>query len=191
LACCQRARQLHRKWSCSLRHRPPSRTAPRVIAIPALTRSRPVQLTIPAIGVTTSVGTLGLQADDQVMVPTNTTTVGWYIDGAAPGQIGSAVILGHRGLVLGPGGLPFCSRRSSPVTASIWYWPTGRDQLCRDQSGGVLQDDVSRSTGLRLTRHPVAPVGDVRWGVSTHATGHYESNVVVYSQLVSASPVTS
>ena len=53
--------------------------------------SRPVALAIPSLGVDTSVGELGLQADGQVQVPATTRIVGWYRYGVTPGQIGSAV----------------------------------------------------------------------------------------------------
>lgn len=60
-----------------------------------LPRSRPVSLRIPAIGVKTQLTTLGLNRDRSVQVPTNPLEAGWYRLGPAPGQIGSAVILGH------------------------------------------------------------------------------------------------
>jgi hypothetical protein len=65
------------------------------VTLPSTRRSAPVKLVIRAIGVSTSVGKLGLQPDGEVMVPTTIHTVGWYIDGPSPGQEGSAVILGH------------------------------------------------------------------------------------------------
>jgi sortase (surface protein transpeptidase) len=169
---------------------PAKLTAPRVTTIPALTRSRPVQLTIPAIDVTTSVGTLGLQADDQIMVPTNTTTVGWYVDDAAPGQIGSAVILGHVDSYQGPG-VFFQLKSLQPgdrinvvladgavtsfaVTQVVEYSKTSfPDQLVYGSHGNQSLQLVTCG------------------GTFDHATGHYESNIVVYSHLVSASPVKS
>ena len=169
---------------------PAKHNGPRAIIIPALTRSRPVQLTIPAIDVSTSVGTLGLQANHQVMVPTNTTTVGWYIDGAAPGQMGSAVILGHVDSYLGPGVffqlktlqpgdrinlvLADGALTSFAVTKVVEYSKTTfPDQLVYGSNG---------TQSLQLV---------TCGGTFDHATGHYQSNIVVFSQLVSASPVKS
>lgn len=169
---------------------PAKLVAPRVTTVPALSRSRPVQLTIPAIQVTTSVGTLGLRADHQVMVPTSTTTVGWYDGGAAPGQIGSAVILGHVDSYLGPGvffelkALKAGDRinvvladgavTSFAVTKVVEYSKTSfPDQLVYGSHG---------TQSLQLV---------TCGGTFDHATGHYESNVVVYSQLVSTSSVKS
>ncbi|MDV7354678.1 class F sortase [Rhodococcus oxybenzonivorans] len=55
----------------------------------------PVALRIPALGVDESLITLGLNSDETVEVPTDFDKPGWYKFGPAPGQLGSAVILGH------------------------------------------------------------------------------------------------
>lgn len=64
---------------------------------PALDRSIPLRLDIPAIGVHTDLIRLGLNRDGTVEVPplTNTAPAGWYEHSATPGEIGAAVILGH------------------------------------------------------------------------------------------------
>jgi sortase (surface protein transpeptidase) len=169
---------------------PAGHAARRVTTIPALTRSRPVRLTIPAIDVATSVGKLGLQADHQVMVPTSTTTVGWYIDGAAPGQIGSAVILGHVDSYLGPG--VFFQLKSLKAGDRI-------NLVLAD--GVVTRFAVTEVVEYSKTTFPDQLVYGSHGtqslqlvtcgGTFDHATGHYESNVVVYSHLVSTSPVKS
>ncbi|MFJ4695692.1 class F sortase [Streptomyces sp. NPDC088766] len=60
-------------------------------------RSAPVALRIPAIGVDTPVVRLGLQADGSVEVPAVTADdrAGWYRYSPTPGQTGPSVILGH------------------------------------------------------------------------------------------------
>ena len=57
----------------------------------------PVHLDIPAIGVSTSLMVLGLNADGTVAVPPLRAgaPAGWYRHLATPGEIGPAVILGH------------------------------------------------------------------------------------------------
>jgi hypothetical protein len=62
----------------------------------------PVTLRIPAIGVATSLGRLGLNPDRTVEVPTDFAQAGWYGLGPVPGQLGSAVILGHVDSYQGP-----------------------------------------------------------------------------------------
>jgi hypothetical protein len=74
---------------------------------PALPRSRPVSLAIPAIGVHTGLIDLGLGPDNNLQVPPLTQAgvqeAGWYDLGPAPGQPGPAVIAGHVDSYQGPG----------------------------------------------------------------------------------------
>ncbi|MFI6337301.1 class F sortase [Streptomyces sp. NPDC050535] len=66
-------------------------------ATPALERSVPVRLQIPAIEVDTPVMRLGLAADGTVQVPPIAPhdQAGWYRHSPTPGQTGPSVILGH------------------------------------------------------------------------------------------------
>lgn len=158
----------------------------KVAKFPLIPHSRPVRLSIPAIEVNTYVGRLGLQANDQVQVPTSTHVVGWYIDGPTPGQKGSAVILGHVDSYLGPGtffNLKLLKAGNSiklvladgvvthfAVTKVVQYSKT------------VFPDRlVYGSNGTRSLQ--LVTCG----GTFDHATGSYESNVVVFSHLVSVS----
>lgn len=63
----------------------------------------PVALTIPAIGVQTSMVDLGVTATGALQVPSSTSVAGWYTGSPRPGAIGSAVIAGHIDSYLGPG----------------------------------------------------------------------------------------
>ena len=57
----------------------------------------PVQVSIPALGIETSVITVGLDAHRAVEVPEDINIVGWYEHAAFPGSdVGSAVLVGHR-----------------------------------------------------------------------------------------------
>ncbi len=75
---------------------PPQEEATTVVA-------QPVTLTIPAIGVQTSLIHLGLTAQGTLQVPKTTSVAGWYTGSPAPGATGSAVIAGHIDSYLGPG----------------------------------------------------------------------------------------
>ncbi len=73
-------------------------TTPRGNGEPApLGPSVPVHLDIPAIGVSTPLITLGLNADGTIAVPPlqRDAPAGWYRYLATPGEVGPAVILGH------------------------------------------------------------------------------------------------
>jgi len=63
----------------------------------------PVALTIPAIGVQTSLIRLGLTAAGALAVPPSTAVAGWYTGSQRPGAIGPAVIAGHIDSHTGPG----------------------------------------------------------------------------------------
>jgi sortase family protein len=65
--------------------------------------SLPVALTIPSIGVQTSLVDLGLTASGALQVPQSTAVAGWYTGSPRPGAVGSAVIAGHIDSRAGPG----------------------------------------------------------------------------------------
>jgi sortase (surface protein transpeptidase) len=168
-----------------LTHVASTTTATSVTKFPVIARSRPIKITIPSLGVNTKVGTLGLQPDHQVMVPTNTRVVGWYKDGPPPGQIGSAVILGHVDSTQGPGA--FFALKSMKAGARInlvladgavtVFAVTKVVQYSKSSFPDRL---VYGSNGTRALQ--LVTCG----GTFDHATGHYESNIVVFSHLVSA-----
>jgi sortase (surface protein transpeptidase) len=77
-----------------------------IAAVPAQGKAavaEPVSLTIPSIGVSTSLVHLGLTSAGALQVPPTTAVAGWYTGGPRPGAIGSAIIAGHIDSVAGPG----------------------------------------------------------------------------------------
>jgi sortase (surface protein transpeptidase) len=66
-------------------------------APPAADVAAPVRVDIPAIGVSSDLMRLGLNADGTVAVPPLEADdrAGWYERGPAPGDVGPAVLLGH------------------------------------------------------------------------------------------------
>lgn len=151
-----------------------------------LKRSRPTELTIPALSIVTSLETLGLQADHQVMVPTTVHIAGWYIDGPAPGQMGSAVILGHVDSHLGPG-----------IFFELKTLKAGDVIRVALADGEVTRFVVTKVVEYAKTTFPDRLVYGTHGteslqlvtcgGAFDHATGHYLSNIVVYSHLVGTS----
>lgn len=154
-----------------------------VSASPFIRVSLPEHLAIPAIGVNVAIGRLGLQPDGQVMVPATTHTVGWYVHGPPPGQVGSAVILGHVDSYLGPG-----------VFFDLKSLTAGETIVVTEANGTMLHFRVNRVVQYAKSNFPdqlvYGPHG-VRslqlvtcGGTFDHATGSYESNIVVFSTLV-------
>lgn len=64
---------------------------------PLLSRSLPVSLDVPAIGVHSDLLMLGLNPDNSVEVPPlgPLSQAGWYEQSPTPGQAGPAIVLGH------------------------------------------------------------------------------------------------
>jgi sortase (surface protein transpeptidase) len=66
------------------------------IAVVSYERSLPVRLRIPSLGIDAPFeAPLTLSTDGSIRVPEAFDTVGWYMGGASPGEIGTASILGH------------------------------------------------------------------------------------------------
>ncbi|HET9174329.1 MAG TPA: class F sortase [Candidatus Saccharimonadales bacterium] len=61
----------------------------------ALPRSVPTQLTIPSVGITTPLATVGRNPDGSVHVPDDEHMAGWYQGSPTPGEIGPSIIVGH------------------------------------------------------------------------------------------------
>jgi LPXTG-site transpeptidase (sortase) family protein len=142
--------------------------------------ARPVALTIPLIGVRTRLIGLGLTADGALQVPSSTTVAGWYTGGPRPGDIGSAVIVGHIDSLTGPG----VFYRLSELR------PGDRVYVQRADKTTVAFRVTAVRTYLKdqFPTHDVyGPTPDAELRLITcggdfdAATGHYLSNVVVYA----------
>ncbi|MFE6846518.1 class F sortase [Streptomyces sp. NPDC057686] len=64
-------------------------------AKPALARSEPQSISIPSLGVSSSLETLRQNADGTMQTPKDPGLAGWYEPGPTPGSQGPAVIAGH------------------------------------------------------------------------------------------------
>ncbi|MFD6878387.1 MULTISPECIES: class F sortase [unclassified Streptomyces] len=62
---------------------------------PALARSEPQKITIPSLGLSSSLETLRLNGDGTMQTPKDPGLAGWYEPGPTPGSQGPAVIAGH------------------------------------------------------------------------------------------------
>ncbi|WP_404962471.1 class F sortase [Streptomyces sp. 147326] len=64
-------------------------------AEPALARSEPQKITIPSLGLSSTLETLRQNADGTMQTPKDPALAGWYEPGPTPGSQGPAVIAGH------------------------------------------------------------------------------------------------
>jgi hypothetical protein len=166
---------------------PPASTAP---AVPVVAYSTPVSLRIPAIALSVSLSTLGLNPDGSVQVPDNDTEPGWFKLGPSPGQIGSAVILGHVDTYQGPG-----------IFFQLRTLLDGDQVQVTLADGTVTTFAVANVIQYTKTAFPADLVYQSQGrselqlvtcgGAFDEATGHYLSNIVVYTSFVSATPPTT
>lgn len=154
---------------------------------PATLGTAPGTLRIPALGLHESLITLGLNADRTVEVPTDYSRAGWYEYGPAPGEAGSAVILGH------------VDSHTGPAVFHRLHELAADDVVDVDLAdGGTVHFAVTAVETYLKTEFPAervyGPDGETSLqlvtcgGVFDSAAGSYVSNVVVYTSLVGITP---
>lgn len=162
-------------------------SAQRTTSRAILARSIPVHLRIPAINVAVSLSQLGTNPDGTVEVPSDPNQPGWFRKGPTPGQRGSAVILGHVDSQAGPavffrlGSL----RRGNRVIVKLADRAVARFVVV-----AVAMYPKSRFPARRVYGpHNYSALQLVTCGGKfDHSTGHYRSNIVVYTRLAASTP---
>ena len=155
---------------------------------PSLSRSLPVTVDIPAIGVHSQLLHLGRNSDGTIEVPSLTTAAdeaAWYEYSATPGQIGTSVIEGHVDSYQGPAvffrlgalkpGDDINITLANGVTAI--FRVTGVREYLKDNFPDQLIYGDTHYAALRLI---------TCGGVFDTATGHYLSSTVVFASLTSS-----
>ena len=163
--------------------------APSNASGPAVPRSVPVALRVPAIGVDVSLSTLGLNADRTVEVPTDFQQAGWFGLGPTPGQTGSAVILGHVDSYKGPA-----------VFFRIRELQTGDQVNVSLADGATAHFRVTAVAMYAKDQFPAQQVYGFHGGSALQLvscggtcdtiTRSYLSNVVAYTTLIGTTPAT-
>lgn len=168
----------------------PSRAATAIAApvqslpSPAVAYAKPAWIRIPAIGVSAPVTSVGLNPDGTLQVPplTDRNLAAWYQKGAAPGQDGPAIIVGHVDSYLGPS-----------VFFKLHLLLPGDTIEVNRQHGPGLVFTVTRLRQVPKTGFPSRSVyGPVSYpalrlitcgGAFDDTRGSYEDNVIVYASL--------
>lgn len=140
----------------------------------------PVSLDIPAIGVRTSLTSLGRTASGALEVPGDTVHAGWYRFSARPGAVGPSVIVGHVDSRTGPG-----------VFYSLGHLRPGDKITVRRTDASTATFQVTQTATYPKSHLPATriygPTPDralrlITCGGAFDSTAHaYRSNVVVYA----------
>jgi hypothetical protein len=153
-----------------------------------LATSQPVELSIPAIGVSTSIMNLGLNADSTVQTPplSRNSVAGWYEFSSTPGSAGSSVLLGHVDSAAYGAGVFFRLGALNP----------GDEVDVRRQDGIVAVFRIDRVSEFPKSQFPTDQVyGATSYaalrlvtcgGSFDSATGNYRDNIIAFASLVSS-----
>jgi len=142
----------------------------------------PVILTVPRLGLTNRLIGLRKTRSGQLQVPADPQRAGWYTEGAAPGDAGPAVLVGHVDSYRGPG-----------VFAKVKTLRKGDLILIRRADGTRIRFQVRlvRTYSKRSFPTRLVYVGDGRPSLRLVTCGgafdpvfkHYLSNTVVFAAL--------
>jgi len=155
----------------------------RLVAAGPLNPASPDRLQIPALGVSTTVVGLGLNADGGLQVPGNFSQAGWYRASPTPGALGPAVVVGH-----------VDSAASGPAVFYRLADLRPGDGISIQRADGSAA--VFTVTGVREYPKDHFPTGLVYANTSDAAlrlitcgggfdagSGHYRDNIVVFATL--------
>ncbi|MBV7243132.1 class F sortase [Streptomyces sp. MW-W600-10] len=146
-------------------------------------RTAPTEVSIPSIGVRSTLMQLGLNADGTVEVPPaeQGMTAGWYSGGSTPGAPGPAVLIGHND-----------TRFGRAVFHDLKKIREGAEVLVRDGTGKTLRFTVTGKEAVSKKAFPTekvyGPTKDSTLRLITcdgefDAEGHPVDNLIVYGAL--------
>jgi sortase (surface protein transpeptidase) len=150
----------------------------------ARSTATPVSVSIPAIGVRSSLEDLHRGAAGELDPPVDWDSAGWFSDGIVPGEVGPAVIAGHV---------------DSPTSAAVFFrldeLVAGDEVHVRMSDGSTRTFTVDRSERAAKSAFPTSdvygptPTPQLRLitcdGTFDTATGHYTDNLIVFADLSS------
>ncbi|MDF5751587.1 class F sortase [Spongiactinospora sp. TRM90649] len=147
-------------------------------------KTRPTRISIPAIGVSARLVSLGVQQNREIQVPplNRPKLGGWYRYGPVPGEIGPAVILGHVNNRTGPA-----------VFYRLNQVKRGQKIRVARNDGKIVEFTVDGVEKISKSTFPTARVysnlndASLRvitcGGIYDPKTGHYTDNIIVYATL--------
>lgn len=152
---------------------------------PVMRASRPTQVAIPKLHVSSGLMKLGKAPDGTMQVPPNADVVGWYTGAPTPGALGPAILAGHDDWAGKDGAF-----------ADLKDLVPGDQITVNRQDGSLAIFAVTKVEQRAKTAFPTAEV----YGPINHAglrlitcggqfdgkSGHYKDNVIAFADLVKA-----
>ncbi|MEV0826291.1 class F sortase [Nonomuraea rubra] len=160
---------------------------PQITPAPPMLPSTPIRLVIKRLGINAPIQSVGLKRDGTIQVPPseNHNLVGWYRNMSTPGEVGPAVLLGHKD-----------TRTRAAVFARLPELKNGDTIEVKRQDkttavftvGGVEQADKQTFPTQRVYgEQQNAQLHLITCGGTyDRSTGHYTDNVIVYATMTSS-----
>ncbi len=105
-------------------------------------------ITVPSLGIHAEVTELALPPDGRIPSPADPASVGWLSDGPAPGEVGTAVLVGHLDSESGPA-----------VFAQLYELGAGDLVVVQREGEDAVRFEVSQVTGYARTDPPEEAFG--------------------------------
>jgi len=145
----------------------------------------PLAVDVPSVGIATSLIRLHVAADGSLEAPGSFGVAGWWADGAEPGAVGAAVLVGHVDSFTGPAAF----YRLGDVNPGAMVSVTRSDHsVVTFAVDGVRQFPKDRFPAEEV--YGATPTATLRLitcgGRFDRRRGEYDDNVVVFAHLVTA-----
>ncbi|MEV4171900.1 MULTISPECIES: class F sortase [unclassified Nonomuraea] len=160
---------------------------PQITPAPPMLPSTPVRIVIKRLGINAPIKSVGLAKDGTIQVPpaNDPNLVGWYRNMSTPGEVGPAVLLGHKD-----------TRTRSAVFSRLPEIRNGDTIEVKRQDkttavftvGGVEQANKKTFPTQRVygTQENAQLHLITCGGTYDRTTGHYTDNVIVYATMTSS-----
>lgn len=150
--------------------------------ISSVSTPNPSRLSIPSLGIEAPFEALGLNVNRTLQVPLNSKNVGWYVNGAKPGEAGASVIVGH-----------LDSGKGSAIFGNLSKIEPGEEIVIYRADGSKVVYQVDWVSKFSQTSFPTQAVyGAVDFpairlitcsGVYNKKTGRYSENLIVFGSI--------
>jgi sortase (surface protein transpeptidase) len=126
---------------------------------------------------------LGLNADETMQTPAVMSDTGWFQPGPEPGEVGPAIIVGHRSSVSGPA--VFARLRELPVgkVVTIHLADGSNVQYVARSMIRVPKNNFPTKRVYAKTKQPTLRLVTCDAKIDP-ASGHYLDNYIVFAELV-------
>ncbi|MFG2352180.1 class F sortase [Streptomyces sp. NPDC048521] len=151
----------------------------------ALPRSAPTRLLIPKISVDAPFTSLALSATGQLEPPpaADTNLVGWYADGASPGEQGTSIIAGHVDTTTSAAVFADLDQLEPGDRFSVERADGRKAEFVVDTAESFAKDDFPSKRVYADAARPEVRLITCS-GDYDHAVGDYTENLVVFAHLV-------